>query len=442
MHTHAYKTLAIAWTILMMMSWSQVALAQATIQRLQVSNPQSGAQALIKLNKEARASHFTLSNPTRLVVDIRNAQGKAKYQANDPDELIQRVRNSTPKTSKDTRFVFELNEAVEYELRNENRKDGPYIVVKFNDPQPVFDTVITGRQTQRDDDIVIVLDPGHGGRDPGSVGPQGTYEKHITLAIANKLKQRINAEKGMRAVLTRQKDYYISPSQRPLIAREKKADILISIHADAFHTPQPRGASVWTINERRSNTEFARLLENKSRQSELLSGASTVIAQTDEDLGFVRTILDMTKEGARKSSYEASDYIIKELKKVTKMHKKERQYASLAVLTAQDIPSILVEVGFISNPTEEKNLNWSKYRQKLADSIFVGLKNYFKVYPPNGTLWARLEQNTDLQHTVRSGESLFKIARRYDTSIDKIKRANKLTRDTLKVNQKLTIPRG
>ena len=442
MHTHAYKTLAIAWTILMMMSWSQVALAQATIQRLQVSNPQSGAQALIKLNKEARASHFTLSNPTRLVVDIRNAKGKAKYQANDPDELIQRVRNSTPKTSKDTRFVFELNEAVEYELRNENRKDGPYIVVKFNDPQPVFDTVITGRQTQRDDDIVIVLDPGHGGRDPGSVGPQGTYEKHITLAIANKLKQRINAEKGMRAVLTRQKDYYISPSQRPLIAREKKADILISIHADAFHTPQPRGASVWTINERRSNTEFARLLENKSRQSELLSGASTVIAQTDEDLGFVRTILDMTKEGARKSSYEASDYIIKELKKVTKMHKKERQYASLAVLTAQDIPSILVEVGFISNPTEEKNLNWSKYRQKLADSIFVGLKNYFKVYPPNGTLWARLEQNTDLQHTVRSGESLFKIARRYDTSIDKIKRANKLTRDTLKVNQKLTIPRG
>ena len=426
----------------MMMSWSQVALAQATIQRLQVSNPQSGAQALIKLNKEARASHFTLSNPTRLVVDIRNAKGKAKYQANDPDELIQRVRNSTPKTSKDTRFVFELNEAVEYELRNENRKDGPYIVVKFNDPQPVFDTVITGRQTQRDDDIVIVLDPGHGGRDPGSVGPQGTYEKHITLAIANKLKQRINAEKGMRAVLTRQKDYYISPSQRPLIAREKKADILISIHADAFHTPQPRGASVWTINERRSNTEFARLLENKSRQSELLSGASTVIAQTDEDLGFVRTILDMTKEGARKSSYEASDYIIKELKKVTKMHKKERQYASLAVLTAQDIPSILVEVGFISNPTEEKNLNWSKYRQKLADSIFVGLKNYFKVYPPNGTLWARLEQNTDLQHTVRSGESLFKIARRYDTSIDKIKRANKLTRDTLKVNQKLTIPRG
>jgi N-acetylmuramoyl-L-alanine amidase len=302
--------------------------------------------------------------------------------------------------------------------------------------------MITGRQSQRDEDIIIALDAGHGGRDPGSIGPKGTYEKHITLAIAKKLQKRINAEKGMRAVLTREGDYYISPSQRPLMAREKKADLLISIHADAFHTPQPRGASVWTINERRSNTEFARLLENKSRQSELLSGASTVIAQSDDDLGFVRTILDMTKEGARKSSYEASDYIIKELKKVTQMHKKDRQYASLAVLTAQDIPSILVEVGFISNPTEEKNLNWSKYRQRLADAIFIGLEKYFKIYPPNGTLWSRLEQKTDIQHVVKSGESLFKIARRYDTSIEHIKRVNNLTENSLTVNQKLVIPRG
>jgi N-acetylmuramoyl-L-alanine amidase len=416
--------------------------AETTIQRVQISNPDSGAQAMIKLTKAAKVSHFTLKNPNRVVVDIRDAKGTADYQAKSADDLIQRVRNSKPKTSNDTRFVFEVAELLDYEVTTVTHKDGPYLLLKFDDPQPQSLTMITGRQSQRDDDIIIALDAGHGGRDPGSIGPKGTYEKHITLAIAKKLQKRINAEKGMRAVLTREGDYYISPSQRPLMAREKKADLLISIHADAFHTPQPRGASVWTINERRSNTEFARLLENKSRQSELLSGASTVIAQSDDDLGFVRTILDMTKEGARKSSYEASDYIIKELKKVTKMHKKDRQYASLAVLTAQDIPSILVEVGFISNPTEEKNLNWSKYRQRLADAIFIGLEKYFKIYPPNGTLWSRLEQKTDIQHVVKSGESLFKIARRYDTSIEHIKRVNNLTENSLTVNQKLVIPRG
>ena len=168
-----------------------------------------------------------------------------------------------------------------------------------------------------------------------------------------------------------------------------------------------------------------------------------MIAESEDDnASFVRTILDMTKDATRKSSYDASDYIISELKKVTKMHKKERQYASLAVLTAQDIPSILVEVGFISNPTEEKNLNWSKYRQRLADSIFTAVSKYFKVYPPDGSLWARLNKTGDIKHVVKAGESLYKIAKRYDISIAQINQANNLKRDSLKPNQTLLIPKG
>lgn len=409
---------------------------------LDVTHPNSGAQASFKLSEKSKFSHFTLEKPSRVVIDIKGAKGTVNYRAKDRDDLIQRIRNSTPKTQQDSRFVLEVAELVDYKITHVTQSDGSYIQIKFDDPQPSA-PIITRGQTQRDDDIVIAIDAGHGGRDPGSIGPTGTYEKRITLAIAKQLQKRFNAEPGLRAVLTRDGDYYISPSKRPIIAREKKADLLISIHADAFHSPKPRGASVWTINNGRAQTEFARLLENKSRQSELLAGANTVITQSEDDnASFVRTILDMTKDATRKSSYDASDYIIKEMKKVTKMHKKERQYASLAVLTAQDIPSILVEVGFISNPTEEKNLNWSKYRQRLADAIFTGVSKYFKIYPPNGTLWSRLENTSNIQHVVKPGESLFKIARRYDISIEQIKQANNLKRDLLKINQTLIIPRG
>ena len=416
--------------------------AVADVKDVKVESSASGSQVLFKLSKKSKYSHFTLKNPNRVVLDIKGATGTLNYRAKGSGELIKRIRNSTPKTKQDSRFVLEVAKLVDYEITHLSRPDGPYIQVKFDDPQPIS-AMITSGQTERDDDIIIAIDAGHGGRVPGSIGPQGTYEKNITLAIEKNLQKRFNAEPGLRAVLTRDADYYISPSKRPLIARKKKADLLISIHADAFHTPQPRGASVWTINNGRAQTEFARLLENKSRQSELLAGANTVIAESEDDnASFVRTILDMTKDATRKSSYDASDYIISELKKVTKMHKKERQYASLAVLTAQDIPSILVEVGFISNPTEEKNLNWSKYRQRLADSIFTAVSKYFKVYPPDGSLWARLNKTGDIKHVVKAGESLYKIAKRYDISIAQIKQANNLKRDSLKPNQTLLIPKG
>ena len=198
------KSLLLSCIVVCVVFFASDAVAASTIQRVQVSNPDSGAQAMIKLSKAAKVSHFTLKNPNRVVIDIRDAKGSADYKAKSADELIQRVRNSKPKTSKDTRFVFEVAELLDYEVTTVTQKDGPYLLVKFDDPQPQSLTMITGRQSERDDDIIIALDAGHGGRDPGSVGPKGTYEKHITLAIAKKLQTRINAEKGMRAVLTRE----------------------------------------------------------------------------------------------------------------------------------------------------------------------------------------------------------------------------------------------
>ena len=240
--------------------------------------------------------------------------------------------------------------------------------------------------------------------------------------------------------MTRTGDYYISPNRRPQIARKHKADLFVSIHADAFTTPQPSGASVWVLSMKRANTELGRWLERTERHSELLGGAAEVIQDTANERYLAATLLDMSMDHSLTTSYDIGRDVVKELKKVTKLHKKTPQALSLAVLTSPDIPSILVETGFISNPREEKNLNWSAYRQKLAESIFAGIKRHFRDSPPDGSLWAKRRQEIRT-HRVSSGESLSLLAQRYNVPVSKIKRANNLRSDVVKVGQLLTIPR-
>jgi N-acetylmuramoyl-L-alanine amidase len=286
---------------------------------------------------------------------------------------------------------------------------------------------------------VIVIDAGHGGEDPGSIGPSGSYEKNVTLGVAKRLASLISKEKGMKAVMTRTGDYFISPNKRPQLARKHKADMFVSIHADAFTTPQPKGASVWVLSMKRANTELGRWLERTERHSELLGGAAEIIQDTVNERYLAQTFLDMSMDHSLTTSYDVSRDMLKHLKKVTKLHKKTPQAASFAVLTSPDIPSILVEMGFISNPQEEKNLNWSRYRQKMAQSLLNGLKQHFKSSPPDGSLWAKWKQESRT-HKVRSGESLSLLAQRYDVQVSTLKKANNLNTDVVRIGQVLTIP--
>ena len=221
--------------------------------------------------------------------------------------------------------------------------------------------------------------------------------------------------------------------------REKKADLFISIHADAFTTPQPRGGSVWILSTRRADTELGRWMEKTERHSELLGGAAEVINDVNNERYLAETILGLSMDHSMATSHDLSEQVITEMRKVTKMHKSRPQAASLAVLTSPDIPSILVEVGFISNPQEEKNLLWSEYRQRMADAIFSATKQYFKTVPPDGSLWASLKESSRT-HRVRSGESLSLLAQRYNVKVSSIKQANNLSNDIVKIGQVLTIP--
>ena len=421
---------------------SQSASATAQIENVLLTASVEKTKVNVKLSKPPKFSYFSLSNPQRLVLDLVDVKDNFQFeQIANRSSLVKKIRYSSPKRAGDARIVLELIKAVDTRVFHQQSPgtEQHTLVIELSDPNPDAGQV---RQPilDRDEDILIVIDAGHGGADPGSVGPAGTYEKHITLSISKMLARLIDDEPGMRAIMTRTGDYYISPNDRPDVAVKQKADLLMSIHADAFTTPQPRGGSVWVLSNGRANSELGRLLEKKERSSELIGSAAEVIEDRDTERFFAETIFNMQMDRARASSYDFSNKVISEMKQITKMHKRAPQSASLAVLTAPETPSVLVEVGFISNPQEEKNLNWKAYREKMAAALFRSVKRYFSLHPPEGTTWAKNKVNAPVIHRVVSGESLSVIAARYQVSVNALKSTNGLRSSVLQVGQELTIP--
>ena len=396
-------------------------------------------------------SYFSLTGPDRLVIDLDNVKQRfdfSKLQADSP--LIKRIRHSGAKDKNSVRVVLDLTQevAVQVFALKPTEPYGNRLVIDISEAKtsnPVSTAAAPTITHHADEaplrDIIVAIDAGHGGEDPGSIGYSGSYEKHVTLAIAKELAGLIDKEPGMKAVLVRKGDYYVGFNKRTDIARKAGADLFISIHADAFTTPQPKGGSVWLLSMRRANSELGRMLEQREKHSELLGGVAEVIQDTENEKYLTQALLDMSMDKAMATSFDIGNEVIRELGRITKMHKREPQFASLAVLTSPDIPSLLVETGFISNPTEEKNLNSASHRKKLAESIYKAVKSHFNRMPPDGTLWAKAQRN-NLQHKVRRGESLSVLAQKYNVSVDTIKLANQLNTDVLRIGQVLTIPRS
>ncbi|MDU0353618.1 N-acetylmuramoyl-L-alanine amidase [Paraglaciecola aquimarina] len=444
MQTFWLKKIRLLLTSILLFVLSFSTFAQNNIEGLRIWPSPSTTRLVFDLADTPKFTYFTLSKPERLVIDIENTKKSFNFSniTND-SKLVKKVRYSTAKNKQAVRVVIELSKKLDKTVfaLTPTAPYGDRLVVDLNDgAAPTTPQIVLDAKSSPDRDIIVVLDAGHGGEDPGSIGPARSYEKNITLGIAKRLQGLIQQEKGMKAVMTRTGDYYISPNKRPEIARKHKADLFVSIHADAFTTPQPSGASVWVLSMKRANSELGRWMERTERHSELLGGAAEIIQDTASERYLTEALLDMSMDHSLTTSYDLSRDVISQLKRMTKMHKKTPQAASLAVLTSPDIPSILVETGFISNPREEKNLNWSAYRQKLAVSIFAGIKQHFRDSPPDGSLWARQKRETRT-HKVRSGESLSLLAQRYNVPISQIKRANNLSSNVVKIGQVLTIPR-
>jgi len=438
-------------TTLMFLVVSQVALAQNTINSVRVWPSPDSTRVVFDLNDKPDFSYFMLKNPARLVIDLKNTDKLDSLPAiPKKHQIVSKLRYSKPKDSKSVRFVFELARAskpVVFALLPTE----PYkhrLVVDLVDKTPKAEPVastntsVKKRELHQERDIVIAIDAGHGGEDPGSIGPSGTYEKDITLQIAKRLERMIDAEKGMISRMVRRSDYFVNLNTRTSIARKKKADFFVSIHADAFTSPQPNGASVWVLSLRRANSEIGKWIEDKEKHSELLGGAAGVLKDTASEKYLAQALLDMSMDHSMKTGFSVAEEVVSELRKVAKMHKKRPQAASLAVLKSPDIPSILVETGFISNPREERMLKTAQHQERLAKAIFTSIKNYYMQNPPDDSLFAKLKSQFPTKHKVRPGESLSILASRYNTSVSKLKTANNLKSNTLFIGQELDIPQS
>lgn len=231
------------------------------------------------------------------------------------------------------------------------------------------------------DTVVIAIDAGHGGQDPGAIGPSGSREKNITLSIANKLKALLNADPMFEGVMTRNGDYFISVMGRSDVARKQNANLLVSIHADAAPNREASGASVWVLSNRRADSEMAGWLEQHEKQSELLGGAGDVLANNQADPYLSQAVLDLQFGHSQRVGYDVAVKVLSRLQQVGSLHKRRPEHASLGVLRSPDIPSLLIETGFISNYSEEKLLNSDSYQQQLAQAIYEGLRAYFMDNP-------------------------------------------------------------
>jgi len=416
--------------------------AANTIQSIRIWPAPENTRVVFDLSGKPDFTYFTLSKPQRLVVDFANSQSSASLtNVLKNDKRIKKIRKSTPKKKGDTRLVLELADSYQlavFPLAPAGTY-GDRLVIDLYDKNKTKTTTITKSvKTVAKRDIVVALVAGHGGEDPGSIGSRGTYEKRITLSIAKRLEKLINRQAGLKAVMIRKGDYYVNHNRKTELARKHKADLLISIHADAFTSKQPSGASVLVQSTRRANSEFTRWIANRQKESELLGGAGETIKKT-KDKNLAITLADMKKEYTMGSSYAFAEQVIKQLKKVTKLHKKKPEGLSLAVLKSSDIPSVLIETGFISNPQEEKNLNNPAHQQKLAKAIYTAIDSYFSKNPPDGSRYASKQLQ---QHKIRRGESLSVVAKRYNVSIKQLKQTNNLTSNVLKIGQTLTIPQA
>ena len=385
---------------------------------------------------------FALHAPERLVIDLDQARlGKGFQTAGIEGGPVRGLR-AGKREGQGLRLVLDLDQAVRPKsfVLQPNHEYGHRLVIDLAHtgaapsraaPGAAPRAVKTAPSGVRD--LVIAIDAGHGGEDPGAIGKGKTREKDVVLAIARRLAAQVNAEPGMRAVLIRDGDYFIRLRDRIDLARRHKADLFISIHADAFHNANVQGSSVYVLSQRGASSEMARWIAARENASDLVGG----VRLDDKDDLLTEVLLDLSQTASIEASMEVGAEVLKHFQKVGKVHKPAVQHAAFAVLRSPDIPSILVETAFISNPQEERKLRDSRHQEQLARAMLAGIRSYFNQHPPPGTLMAMRDGR---QHVVRSGDTLSHIARRYGVNVETLRATNGLNGDRLLVGRTLTIP--
>lgn len=436
-----------------------LAVQAATIESVRIWPEPTKIRIVLDLTAPTQFKHFALENPDRLVIDIpagKFAADMSKITWPAPITLMRHAQYDT----NTLRLVLDLKNKVTPQIftLTANEQYGNRLVIDLLNPSTTSTSITAPTpaaaapalasepasaaaqpripEKAAKKAFIVAIDAGHGGEDPGAIGPRGTHEKNIVLAISNKLAALIRKEPGMKPVMVRSGDYYVGLRQRSAIARQHQADLFISIHADAFHDSRANGASVYTLSQSGASSEAARWLAAQENRSDLIGGVSL----DDKDDMLASVLLDLSQTASTQASSVMGSAVLQQLGGITRLHSKQVQNAGFAVLKSPDIPSILVETGFISNPDNEKNLRTSAYQEKIAQAILVGVKEYMRSsnqYNDFPTL-----QMASSSHTIVRGETLSDIATRYNVSVATLRKTNQLSNDEIRIGQVLQIPPG
>ena len=417
-----------------------VANAETSVENIRLWRAPDSTRLVFDLNGPLDHKIFDLDNPHRLVIDFSPASFGADLEILETkDTPIEKIRTGR-RDGGGLRVVLDLAEKVRARSFSltPNESYGDRLVVDLFDRDKKGEKRLA-ELTDYNRDIIIAVDAGHGGEDPGASSLAGIYEKNIVLQISRELKAAIDRQPGYSAVLVRSGDYYIALRDRFARAREARADMFISVHADAFRMSSARGASVYALSIKGATSETAAYLAQKENRADLIGGVGDLSIK-DKDDQLASVLLDLSMNATLESSLRLGSLILNEMSEVTKLHKKRVEQAGFAVLKSPDVPSLLIETGYISNPKDARQLVDKTFQKKLAKAIVRGVRGYFDNYPPAGTRVAAANLDQPKTYVIQRGDTLSEIAERFDVSQASLKNINDLSGSVIRVGQKLSIP--
>ena len=421
--------------------------AASRIERVRIHEAPDHTRVVLDVSAPQDYELAVFTNPHRISIDLPDAQLGPRFN---PDEAAGRTRIKRLRSARrgsGQRLVLDVHGALTpkaFALAPVAPYGHRLVIDLFSDPDGRREAAPIRRRpppqapsTQRD--VRIMIDAGHGGEDPGALGPNGAKEKDVVLAVARALRDRINRRSGFEARLVRDGDYYVALGERTAQARAAQADLFLSLHADAFKQSDVRGASVYTLSSKGASSEAARWLAEKENRSDLIGGVGKIALREQPDL-VKQVLIDMSTHANRALSNAAGRTVLEELKSLTRLHKVGVEHANFMVLRAPDVPSMLIEMGFISNPTEARQLASRRHQLRLAEAIDRAVADYFAETPPPGTLLAARAAEPKRRHVIRRGDTLSELAVRYGVAAWRIREVNGLASDAIRIGQTLIIP--
>lgn len=447
--TSKFSPLVLLVTVMLSLLSAPLLANIATVDSVRVRQSPERTRIVFDVSQPIEHKVFALQNPRRLVIDVQDATLETSFERLDFSTTPILQMRSAVRDGDNLRVVLDLKDKVKprsFVLKPILQYGDRLVVDLYTAEQQVAPVVqkadLISKQMR---DVIIAIDAGHGGEDPGAIGKvrgKDLYEKDVVLSIAKRVMKMFEAEPGFKPVLIRTGDYYIGKRKRTLMARDNLADVFVSIHADAFMNPQAHGASVYAISQRGATSETARWLAEKENRADLIGGVGGVSLDDKDDL-LAGVLLDLSMTASLSSSLEMGREVLKNIKPVNRLHKKNVEQAAFAVLKSPDIPSLLIETGFISNPKEASKLATSNHQHKMATAIFRGVRDYLANSPPAGSYLAWKKGGGEAEvatYKIVRGDTLSTIAMKHRVSAKALKDFNGLKGDVIRTGQVLRIP--